>query len=118
MAESGLKIHTCYTVDIRKQLHTNGKAVSVEDTLMSRTAEICLHALKFCTNAFLEQWDSLSGLKGVLRKRQAEVLIHSTVHSSAMYSDFDRKFPNDAENPVVDIFMARKMRDDRYSCTI
>ena len=94
MAESGLKIHTCYTVDIRKQLLTNGKTVPVEDTLMSRTAEVCLHALRFCANAFLEQWDSLSGLKGVLRKRQAEVLIHSTVHSSAMYAEFDRKFPN------------------------
>ena len=94
MTESGLKIHTCYTIDIRKQLLPNGKAAPVDDSLMSRTAEVCLHALRFCANAFLERWDLLSSLKGVLRKRQAEILIHSTVHSSAMYSDFDRKFPN------------------------
>lgn len=94
MAENTLKIHTCYTADIRKQLLPNGDAVPVEDSIMSRTAEVCLRALRFCTNAFIEQWDSLSMLKGVLRKRQAEVLIHSTVNSSAMYTEFDRKFPN------------------------
>ena len=94
MAENTLKIHTCYTVDIRKQILPNGKTIHVEDSIMSRTAEVCLRALRFCTNAFREQWDLLSGLKGVIRKRQAEVLIHSTVHSSAMYSEFDQKFPN------------------------
>lgn len=94
MPENTLKIHTCYTSDIRKQLLPNGATVPVEGSIMNRTAEVCIHALRFCANAFLEQWDSLSGLKGVLRKRQAEVLIHSTVKSSAMYSEFDRKFPN------------------------
>ena len=103
-----MKITTCYTVPIRRQLTTGvpteGERKSrgtrpVNDKLMKRTAELCRNALGFCTEAFLSEWGYLSSLPaaqkaGVMsRKRAADLMVHSTKGSTALYPDFDRLFP-------------------------
>ena len=103
-----MKITTCYTVPIKRQLTTTGRAKGerkitgsrpVNDTLMRRTADLCLDALKFCVDAFLSEWGYLSSLPvtqkaGVMsRRRAADLMVHSTKDNNAPYQDFDRLFP-------------------------
>ena len=94
-----MEIITCYTADIRKQLTDKGER-PVDDRLMKTTADVCLKALKYCTNIFLSEWDCLSGLpsspkSGVLcRKSAANALIHSTKGHPAKYPQFDINFKN------------------------
>ena len=89
-----MEIITCYTADIRKQLTDKGER-PVNDRLMKMTADICLKALKYCTDTFLSEWDCLSGIKGSINKRRAcDLLIHSTKGHPAKYPEFDRDFKN------------------------
>ena len=103
-----MKITTCYTVPIKRQLTTTGRAKGerkitgsrpVNDTLMRRTADLCLDALRFCVDAFLSEWGYLSSLPvtqkaGVMsRRRAADLMVHSTKDNNAPYQDFDRLFP-------------------------
>ena len=99
-----MKIITCYTVPIKKQLSgpaASGAPVSmraVDDRLMRTTSDVCLEALKYCVDVFLKEWNYLSGLKTVQkagtisRKRGADLLIHSTTGSKAKYPAFDVRF--------------------------
>ena len=89
-----MEIITCYTADIRKQLTDRGER-PVDDRLMKMTADICLKALKYCTDIFLSEWDCLSGIKGSTNRRRAcDLLIHSTKGHPAKYPQFDRDFKN------------------------
>ena len=89
-----MEIITCYTADIRKQLTDKGER-PVNDRLMKMTADICLKALKYCTDTFLSEWDCLSGIKGSTNRRRAcDLLIHSTKGHPAKYPEFDRDFKN------------------------
>ena len=89
-----MEIITCYTADIRKQLTDRGER-PVDDRLMKTTADVCLKALKYCTDTFLSEWDCLSGIKGSINKRRAcDLLIHSTKDHTAKYPQFDRDFKN------------------------
>ena len=89
-----MEIITCYTADIRKQL-TDKDERPVNDRLMKMTADVCLKALKYCTDIFLSEWDYLSGIKGSInRKRACDLLIHSTKGHPAKYPQFDRDFKN------------------------
>ena len=55
-------IHTCYVVDIKRQLAVSvdkktqelqiHRSYRVDDRLMKNTADLCLEALKFCVSAF------------------------------------------------------------------
>lgn len=99
-----MKINTCYSVKITQQLNTakdaHGKRVivpgghAVNGALMRRTADICLSALKYCVSVILAEWESLSGLTQVERRRRIDVLIHTTAGSIAKYPRFDEMFPN------------------------
>lgn len=106
--EDVLKITTSYTVAIKKQIvpvmGTDGtvsdvRQCCVNDALMKSTSDICLAALKLCTEIFLKEWDRLSALptgqkKGVLsRKRGADIMIHGTKKNKAQYPEFDKQFP-------------------------
>ena len=89
-----MEIITCYTADIRKQLTDRGER-PVDDRLMKMTADICLKALKYCTDIFLSEWDCLSGIKGSTNRRRAcDLLIHSTKGHPAKYPQFDINFKN------------------------
>ena len=104
-----MEIITCYTVDINKQyslIRDKKKKpvlmseIPVDGRLMQKTSDICLAALKMCTEIFLSEWDYLSKLpkaqkKGtVSQKRGADMLIHITEDNPAVkYPEFDRKFP-------------------------
>ena len=89
-----MEIITCYTADIRKQLTDRGER-PVDDRLMKMTADICLKALKYCTDTFLSEWDYLSGIKGSTNRRRAcDLLIHSTKGHPAKYPQFDINFKN------------------------
>lgn len=94
MSDRPMKIHTCYTAEIRKALLRDGSAVPVDGSLMSRTAEICLEALTFCVRVYLENWNVLSGLGQSEQRTAAERLIHSTGKNTAAYPEFDQKFPD------------------------
>ena len=99
-----MKIITCYTVPIQKQLlgpAAGGTPVSVcavDDRLMRTTSGVCLDALKYCADVFLKEWNYLSSLKTtqkagtISRKRGADLLIHSTAVNKAKYPDFDIRF--------------------------
>lgn len=89
-----LKITTCYKADIRGQVTPDGKTVRVSDALMKTTADTCLAALRFCADAFLAEWNVLSPLRGVIRRKRGEDLIHSTKTVKAACPAFDTKFPN------------------------
>lgn len=99
-----MKIHTCYVVDIKQQLravpdretqklHVTGSC-SVDGRLMKKTAEFCLEALTFCVTVFQREWDLLGGLSGVVRKRTADLMLHSTRDNTARYPEFDLRFAN------------------------
>ena len=87
-----MKIHTSYTASIRGQLSNDGACVPVSDYLMSCTARLCLSALKFCANVFLEHWDILGTLGAPERKTAAEAMVHTTKYNKAQYPDFDVRF--------------------------
>ena len=89
-----MQIHTSYTVFIRGQLSDDNLCGPVSGDLMSRTAQLCLSALKFCCRVFLEHWDELKPLKSLERKSAAEALIHTTKDNNAQYPEFDVRFHN------------------------
>ena len=98
-----MKIVTCYTVPIKRQLvpakDGGVRTARVDDALMRATSVACLSALKLCADVFLKEWGYLSALptaqkKGVLsRRRAADVLIHTPKTSPAKYPGFDSAFP-------------------------
>lgn len=89
-----MKVITCYTADIKQQITDKGGR-QVDDRLMKTTADVCLKALRFCTDVFLSEWGHLSDIKGsVNRRRACDLLIHSTKAHRAKYQAFDRDFPN------------------------
>lgn len=91
-----MKINTCYTVMLKNQIVTDGSVVKtcrVDERVMKATRMLCLDALKFCTEAFLSEWEYLKAKTGVERKRYADVLVHSTKNSVAKYTKFDECFP-------------------------
>ena len=55
-----MEIITCYTADIKSQLDGEKKR-RVDKKLMKATADVCLKALRYCTDIFLSEWDYLSG---------------------------------------------------------
>lgn len=99
-----MDIHTCYVVDIKRQLiavpdkKTRELQVSgshrVDGRLMQKTADLCLEALTFCVSVFQREWDLLGGLSGVVRKRTADLMLHSTRDNNASYPEFDLRFAN------------------------
>ena len=99
-----MDIHTCYIVDIKRQLiavpdkKTRELQVSgshrVDGRLMQKTADLCLEALTFCVSVFQQEWDLLGGLSGVVRKRTADLMLHSTRDNTASYPEFDLRFAN------------------------
>lgn len=95
-------IHTCYVVDIKRQLAVSvdkktqelqiHRSYRVDDRLMKNTADLCLEALKFCVSAFQEEWETLGNQSGKSRKRTGDVLVHSTKDNTAKYPEFDIRF--------------------------
>ena len=96
-----MKIHTSYTVELKKQLivRNNRKfeitgSRKVDSALMKETAGICLEALRFCVNVFQKEWNMLEQCDGLVQRRRAgDLLIHSTDDNTTSYPEFDEKFP-------------------------
>ena len=94
-----MEIITCYTADIKSQLDGEKKH-RVDKKLMKATADVCLKALRYCTDIFLSEWDYLSEFStqvktGVVNRNQAaNALIHSTKGHPAKYPGFDSDFKN------------------------
>ena len=99
-----MRIHTCYVVDIKRQLAVsvdkNTKELQihgsdrVDDRLMRNTADLCLEALTFCVSVFQKEWEVLERQPGKTRKRAGDILIHSTRDNTARYPEFDIRFAN------------------------
>lgn len=104
-----MKITTCYVMKIRRQLDVtpvgHGKGVkgvirsrSVDKKLMDGTADICLQALTFCVNTFLQEWSWLKNVPASQksgrpsRKSTCDNLIHTTKTNKAKYPEFDARF--------------------------
>lgn len=92
-----MKINTCYTIDIKSQyIFENGQVMGtkrVDESVMKATRTICLEALKFCADIYLLEWDSLEKLNTLMRKRNGDLLIHSTRDNISKYPEFDERFP-------------------------
>ena len=89
-----MEIITCYTADIKSQLDGEKKR-RVDKKLMKATADVCLKALRYCTDIFLSEWECLSGIKdSVNRRRACDLFIHSTKGHPAKYPGFDSDFKN------------------------
>ena len=89
-----MEIITCYTADIKSQLDGEKKQ-RVDKKLMKATADVCLKALRYCTDIFLSEWECLSGIKdSVNRRRACDLFIHSTKDHPAKYPEFDKNFKN------------------------
>lgn len=99
-----MDITTSYNIDLLHQLFPSEdggeqlRAGKIDAKLMQGTAAICLDALKFCVDVFLDKWDVLSsypvtpGKGKTCRRAEAEKLIHSTKKNQAVYPEFDEKF--------------------------
>ena len=87
-----MEIITCYTADIKSKIKGEKKQ-RVDKKLMKATADVCLKALRYCTDIFLSEWDYLSEFStqvkaGVVNRNQAaNALIHSTDRYPAKFSE-------------------------------
>ena len=94
-----MEIITCYTADIKSQLDGEKKH-RVDKKLMKATADVCLKALRYCTDIFLSEWDYLSKFStqvkaGVVNRNQAaNARVHSTEVQPAKGPEVDRDFKN------------------------
>ena len=101
-----MKVTTCYSIPIKSQGYqaqaSDGVSLSwraVDDRLMRSTAAICLDALNYCIDVFLQEWAYIALFpsapkEGVMSQRRAgDLLIHGTKDKAAKYPAFDDRFP-------------------------
>lgn len=102
--KKSMRIRTAYVADLTAQVMLDSdnwiaQLKRIDQKLMEHTNTTCLDALKYCVSVFLAEWEMLKELPSVpkpgisSKKREADLLIHSTKDCAARYPDFDRKFP-------------------------